>query len=106
MVVEVFVAERDAEHALPDKRAHAMLDQFRNPSIDEAGSEPIDEARSPDRRPQKQAAGVRRDRPAVEISHHLAPLDRSKEIGIRATVCRHRGAPPSPRKLLMQNNFR
>jgi hypothetical protein len=46
MVVEVFVAERDAEHPLPDERAHAVLDEFRRPPVLKAGGKAFDMARS------------------------------------------------------------
>jgi len=106
MVVEVFVAERNGEDALPDERAHAVLDQIRRPTVSKAGGKALDEADSPIRRPQKQAARVRRDRPAVEIGRHVPPFNAPKQIAIRATVREHQGAPPSPRKSLSQNNFR
>jgi len=106
MVVEVFIAECDPEHPLPNERAHAVLDEIPRPSVLKADGEPIDEADSAIRRSQKQAARVRGDRAPVEIGRQPPSLDRAKQVEFRAILCRHRGTPPSPRKSFKQNNFR
>jgi hypothetical protein len=106
MVIEVFVAERDAEHALPDQRGYAVFDVIRRPPVHKAGGEALDQADGAIGRSQKQPARVRGDRAAVEIGRHPPPFDPPKQIVIRATLRQHRGAPPSPRKSLSQNNFR
>jgi hypothetical protein len=106
MVVEVFVTERDGEHALPDERAHAALDQLPHPPVDKASGEPIDEADRLISRSEKQATRVRRDRAGVEFGCDPPTLDRPKQIVIRVTLCRHRAASPSPRKSFEQNDLR
>jgi hypothetical protein len=42
VVDQVLVAQRQAEHPLPDQRRDAVLDQRRRPRIAEAGREPVD----------------------------------------------------------------
>jgi hypothetical protein len=48
VVVDVLVAERNAEHPLPNQRRYKVLDQFRAAAIDEALGETGQSARSPD----------------------------------------------------------
>jgi hypothetical protein len=72
VVVEVLIAERDAEHPLADQGHHLMLDQVLATYIVKARRKPL---RHPDRpigRSQQQRPGLRRDGAAVERRHHLA----------------------------------
>jgi len=41
VIVEIFIAERDASHPLQHYRADLMLHQFRHPCVDEARSKPL-----------------------------------------------------------------
>src|SRR5580704_7414373 len=84
------VAERDRENTLPDERAHAMFDETRRPPIPKAAGKPVDEPDGAIGRSQKQAARVRGHRAAIEIGRHAPPLDRPKQIEIRATLRPHR----------------
>jgi len=43
VVVQVLVAERDAEHALPDERGDRVLDKPRVPGVAEASGKPTDQ---------------------------------------------------------------
>jgi len=43
VVIQVLVAERDADHSLADQRAHLVLDQVAIPVIDEAGGKPVEQ---------------------------------------------------------------
>ena len=75
VVDQVLVAERDAEHPLPDQRRHLVDQPIRRPAIGEAGREALDEPDGPIGRPEQQPAGVRGDRSAFEIRHHSAAID-------------------------------
>jgi hypothetical protein len=91
VVVQILVAERQAEHPLPDQRPQRMHRQERAAMVRETRGEPI---RQPDRLvclPQQQRAGVRRHHPAVEIRHHPAPAGAPKLHLRRATLRHHRG---------------
>src|SRR5580704_12356553 len=84
------VAERDRENTLPDERAHAMFDETRRPPVPKAAGKPVDEPDGAIGRSQKQAARVRGHRAAIEIGRYAPPLDRPKQIEIRATLRPHR----------------
>ena len=78
VVVEILVAERQAEHALADQRRDRVLDLLGITGIAEAGGEPLDQTDGFVRRPQQQRAGVRRDRAAIERAHNPAPVNGSE----------------------------
>jgi hypothetical protein len=67
VIDEVLIAERDADDALADQRAHRMLNQRRHPSITQAGRETTDEPDRPVCLPEQQRTGIRRDRAAAEV---------------------------------------
>jgi hypothetical protein len=100
MVDEVLIAERDAEHALPDQRRHLVRDAPRRPAVAEAGGEAVDKPDGPVGRAQKQRARIRGDRATAEIRHHGASIDACKAHRLRATLCRHRGLTVCRRKCL------
>ena len=105
MVVEIFIAERDPEHALAHQRHHLVLDQLRSPHIAKARCKP---PRQPDRtirRPQQQRPGIRGHPPAVKCRDNRAPFHGCKAKQIRATLCRHRGVSLDSSKSLLHNNF-
>ena len=81
VVDQVLVAERDAEHPLPDQRRHLVHHPLRRPAVGEAGREALDQPDRPVGRPEQQPARVRGDRAAVEIRHHRAAIDPCKPIG-------------------------
>ena len=58
VVDQVLVAERDAEHPLPDQRRHLVDHPLRRPAIREAGREALDEPDRPVGRSEQQPAGV------------------------------------------------
>jgi hypothetical protein len=93
VVVQILVAQRQAEHALADQCAHFMLDQHWRTCIAEARREPIDQPDRAIRGAQQQRASVRRNRPAIERRNNGTPFDACKSKQIRATLCRHRGPP-------------
>ncbi len=106
MVIEILIAERDPEHPLTQQGRDLMFDQLLAPCVVKAGGKPLRQFDRMIRRPQKQRAGIRGDRPAVERRHNFASFNRCKSEQICATLCRHRGAPRIARKLLLHNHFR
>jgi hypothetical protein len=93
VVVQILIAERDAEHPLRRHRLDAVLDLRLVAAILEAAGEAPDQ---PDRSvggAEQQRAGIGGDLAAVERSHHLAPFDDFITKQVAATLCRHRGAP-------------
>jgi len=106
VVVEVLIAQRDAEHPLTDQSCNRVLDALRVAPVPEASGKP---ANQPDRLvgpSQQQCTRVRADHAAVERAHNGAALHGSEIERILPTLCRHRGSPPSRAKSLSQNNFR
>jgi len=106
MVVEIFVAESDAEHALADQRRHPVLDQVRAAGIRKASREAPDQADRAIRRSKQQRTRIRGDRAAVESRLHTTAFNRCKTKQLCATLCRHRGTPLLRGKALLQKNFR
>ena len=105
VVDQVLVAERDAEHPLPDQRRHLVDHPLRRPAIREAGREALDEPDRPVGRPEQQPAGVRGDRAALEIRHHRTAIDACESHRLHATLCRHRGTLLRGPKSLSQKHF-
>jgi hypothetical protein len=64
LIVEIFVAECNREHALADQRHHLMLDQMRPPLVVEARCQSLHHPDRQIRRTQQNCAGNGRDRPA------------------------------------------
>jgi hypothetical protein len=106
VIVQVFVAQGDREHALTHQSRHAMLDELGPPPILKASREPLDQTDRPIRRPQQQPARIRSQRPAVKIGQHRPPFDGCKHRRVCATLRLHRGRPPARLKSFSQNNFR
>ena len=106
VVVEVLVAERQAEHPLPHHGLDAVLDMLGRTLIPEAGGKARHDIDRPIGRAEQQAAGIGGDQTAVERRHHGAALDACKTEQIRATLCLHRGILLSRPKSLLHNNFR
>jgi hypothetical protein len=93
VIVQVFVAQCQAEDALSHQRLDLMLDIAGVAPIVEAVGETTHQPEAPVDLSQQQRAGVRGDVPAVETGHHRASLDRFKLEQLRCTLCLHRGAP-------------
>ncbi len=105
MIVEVFVAERDADHTLADERGDRMFDQLRMTRIPEAAREPFDQAQRLVGRSQQQPARVRRQRSAVEIGDDGPPFDTFKLARFRATLRLHRASITNQSKPFSQKSF-
>jgi hypothetical protein len=106
VVVQVLVAERDADGALHHQGLHRVLDVGRVAAVLEAGGQPAGQAKHPVGGPQQQGAGVGRHRPAGKRRHHRTACDGCKCKPLRVTLCRHRGPPLLSDKALLQKNFR
>jgi hypothetical protein len=91
VVVQVLIAQRDADDALHHHRLDLVLYQFRCARVGKAGGETLAQSDGPIGLAQQQRPGVRRDRATVERRHNSATLDgwKFKQCGI--TVCRHWG---------------
>ena len=105
VVDQVLVAERDAEHPLPDQRRDVVDHPLRSPAVAEAGREALHEPDRPVGRPEQEPARVRGDRTALEIRYHRTAVDPCESHRLRATLCRHRGALLHGPKSLSQKHF-
>ena len=105
VIVQVLVAERDAEHALTDERGDRVLDQPRLSRVAETSCEPSNQPQTPVRGAQQQPARVGRQRAAVELGHHRPAFDPSKHARFCATLRLHRVASKNRLKSLSQHNF-
>ena len=106
VVIEILITERDPKHPLPQQGRNLMLDQMWPTGVVKARGKPLRQLDRMIRRPQKQRARIRADRPAVECYHNVAAFNDCKSEQICATLCRHRGAPRIARKSLPHNHFR
>jgi hypothetical protein len=105
VVDQILVTECDAEHALRHHRRDRVLDLRLRALVEETRREPSRQADRPIGRAEQQTAGVRRDLPAIERGHHLAPFDHFITEQVTATLCRHRGAPLRQLKSLWQKSY-
>ena len=105
VIVQVFVAERDAKHALPDERGDRVLDKSRISRVAETSRKPSNQPKPPIGGAQQQPTRVGRQRAAVELGHHRPPFDPSKGARFCATLRLHRATSLNQLKSLSQNNF-
>ena len=75
VIVQILVAERNAEHALPDERGDGVLDEPRVSRVTKTSRNPANQAQTLVGGAQQQAAGVGRERAAVERGHNRPPFD-------------------------------
>ena len=106
MVVQVLVAQRDADDALHEQGFEPVLGVGLVMTILEAGGETAGQAENPVGGTQQKRTCVRRHGAAVEDSNHGAAFDGCKSQQVCATLCRHRGSPLLSDKALLQKNFR
>jgi hypothetical protein len=91
MIVEVLIAQRQAEHPLADQGLDAVLEQPRIATGGETGGDPPDQPEAAIQLPQKQPSRIRCDHSAIEPGHHLPALNGFKFEQRRGTLCLHRG---------------
>ena len=106
VIVDVLVAQGNAEDALADERRHRVQQSVRIAAVLEAVRQSLNQADRSVRGPEQQPAGVRGDLAAVERAHNPAALRGSEIKRILATVCVHRGRSPLSEKSLLHNNYR
>ena len=106
VIVEVFIAKRDAKYPLSDQRPDRMLDQVLTAMIAKAICKATHQIDRPISRAQKQRARIRCHQPGIKGRFHHAAFHPSKIKLLCATLCRHRVAPWISQKSLLHNNFR
>ena len=105
VIVQVLIAERDAEHPLPHERGDRMLDEPRVSGVAEASRKPPDQIEPSVGGAQKQSARVRSQRAAVELGDNGPAFDPSKQARFCATLRLHRATFQNRLKSFSQNNF-
>ena len=103
VVVEILIAKCNPEHPLADQRHHLVLNQFWAPHVVKARGQSIHHPDRAIRHAQRQPSGIRA---RIERRYHRAAFIRFKSKEIRATLCRHRGAPRVDDELFRHNGFR
>ena len=93
MVVEVFVAEREADNPLHHQRLDRMLGVGGMAVVAEAGRQATSQAKHPVRRSQQQGASVTGDGATIKGCNDRTPVSTCKLKSFQATLCRHRGLP-------------
>jgi hypothetical protein len=93
VVVEVLVAERQAEYPLGDQSLQRVNGEKRAAAVGKASREPIRQSDRLVRLAQQQRPSVGRNHPAIEICHNPPPAGPSKRHLRRGTPRRHRGVP-------------
>jgi hypothetical protein len=106
VIVEVFITQRNPEHALPNQGRHRVFDQIGAATIAKAVCKPIHQINGSIGRAQKQRSRIRCHQSGIERRFHRAPLNHSKIKLFCATLRLHRGFLESLRKSLRHNNFR
>ena len=91
VVVQVFIAEREGEHALADQGLDRVLEQSWVAPVGETAGHPTDQPEAAIQPPQQQPSGIRCDDSAIEPGHNLVPFNRFKFEQCWATLCLHRG---------------
>ena len=87
MVVEVLVAQHQAEYSLPDELAHTVLDEIGFAVIDEQPGEPINDVRLRFHFTEKQCTPIGADGSAIESSDDSALAQRMKFQLFLVTLC-------------------
>ncbi len=104
VIVEVLVAQHQAEDALAHQRLDPMLDITSITPVGEALRKPLHQLDAAIDLPQEQRTSVRGDVAAIETRNHTTPLDRFKLEQLRSTLCWHRGDPWTREKSLQHND--
>ena len=105
VIIEILVAQGQAEHPLPKQRLEPVLDKPRIAPVGETLGKAPDQTEAAIHFAQQQGSAVRCDVAAVKAGDHRAPLHYFKSKQPWSTLCLHRGAPETSRKLLRHNNF-
>ena len=100
VIVQILIAQRQADNPLRDQFAHRVLDSLRLPVIDEASRQPVDESQPPIHLPQQQTTRVAGHLSPVKPRHHLAPVQRRELKSRLGTLCHSRSRSLSDRNML------
>ncbi|MGY4286352.1 hypothetical protein ACVWXO_005572 [Bradyrhizobium sp. LM2.7] len=106
VIIEIFVAKRDAKDPLSDQRRDRMLDQVWAAMIAKAIGKAPHQINHPIGGTQKQRSSIRRHQASIKGRLHSPAFHHSKIKSFCATLCRHRGAPWIRQKSFSQKNFR
>ncbi len=90
MVVQVFVAQRQAIHPLGHQLPYAVFDTLGIAVIGKTIGQAIEQSNAPIHLAQQQPTTVRCDAPAVKTPDHLASTQGLKFQLFRFTLCIHR----------------
>jgi len=105
VVVKIFIAQRQAEHALLEEFFERVLDFLGITVIVEASRKFGQQSTGGLDLPQKQATGVGRDRSAVEATRDLACSQGLKIKRRSATLCLHRAASLLAAKVVLSKQL-
>ena len=92
MIIEILIAQRHAEHALPDLLPHAVLNGLRIAVIDKLFGQPCDDPRSGLDLAENKPAAVGANHAPIEFAHHCAPAQCVKFQWFGVTLCHRRAA--------------
>src|SRR3954464_15283733 len=106
VVVEILIAERNADNPLHHQRFDRMLGVGRIAAVLETGRQAMGQPQHPIRGPQQQGTGVAGEGATIEGRNNRASVSRCKRKQVRVTLCWHRGPPLLRDKALSQKNFR
>jgi hypothetical protein len=93
VVVEVLIAQRNANHPLHHQRLDRMLGVGRIAAVLEAGRQAAGQPQHPICGPQQQGTGIAGDGATIKGRNNRAAFSRCKRKQVRVTLCRHRGLP-------------
>src|SRR3954471_8768663 len=93
VVVEILIAERNANNPLHHQRLNRVLGVGRIAAVLEASRQATGQAQHPIRGPQQQCTSVAVDGATIEGCNNRAAFSRCKRKQVRVTLCRHRGLP-------------
>ncbi len=105
VIVQVLVAEGEADDALGHQRPDGVLGEPRVAVVGEAGGHAVEQAAVAADPPEQERPGVGRDRAAVERGGHFAALAALKSERDGFTLCRHRSSRAIAVKSFPKNNL-
>ena len=106
VIVQIFIAKRNAMDALGDERLDPVLDPILPAAAGEAGRRLPRQPRDAIGFAQQQRACIRGHRAAVERRCDLPAAEAGEIEGILATLCRHRRGLLRQENPFWQKNFR
>ena len=102
MVVEILVAQRDAEDPLGQHGLLVVYCHERVARVGDAGRQPSDQAQLAIRLPQQQPARVAGESAAIKIRHDFLRFETGKQDRLSVTLCHRRASLPCGVRFLEQ----